>query len=181
MVRFFHSLLAKAYAWSPRALLWTNLALAGWVALATGGAFLVARDHPTPYAPSVEKVAVVSLLVASIFLTTVLALAVPRFRPVALAFHGALLLAGAAAMFVWSVGLLIYGIPTDVRFSWSVGLFTAIVAYAVYVFARYTVPASIRAWPAIYYSPLFALIVAAAVDIGVIVRFTHDMSRHFAG
>jgi len=87
------------------------------------------------------------------------------------------LLLGAAALIVWGVGLLIFGIPTNVRFSWSLGFFTATVTYAAFVFTRYTITARLRSAPAIYYLPLLACIVAAVVDVGVGIR----LAQAFAG
>jgi hypothetical protein len=156
--------------------------LAAFVGFAHGGALLLARAHPAPNAPNIESIATVSLpLAAFVFLTAVLGLVVRRVCPIVLASHGVLFLVGAVVLLVWGIGLLIYGIPTDVHFSWSPGFFTVIVAYAVYVFTRHTLPAKVRAWSAIFYAPLVALIAAAGVDIGVFVRFTHEVASHFAG
>jgi len=181
MTRVLRSLLAKADAWSPRVLLWINLALAGFVSVAHGGALLVARANSSADVPDIESLATVSLpLAALVFVSGVLGLAVQRLRHAILGLHGAVFLFAAIEQFVWGIELLVRGIPSG-NFSWSVGLFTATVAYAVYLFSRYTVPAKLSAMPAIFYSPAFALVAAAVVDIGVIVRFASQMFAQFGG
>lgn len=179
MTRLLRSLLAKIDAWPPRVLLWVNLALAGFIALAHGGALLAIHAHPMPGAPDIERLAMVSLPLAGVVLgSAVLGLAVTRTQRLVLAFHGVVFLAAATLEVAWGISLLVHGIPAG-SFSWSVGLFSVSVAYAVIVFSRFTVPVRFRmSFPA-YYSPALTLAVAVPIDIGAIIRFTHELSARF--
>jgi hypothetical protein len=179
MTRFLRSLLAKTDAWPPRVLLWVDLVIAGFVALAHGGALLAIRAHPTPDAPDIESLAMVSLPLAGLLLgSAVLGLAVAKVQRPVLALHGVVFLAAAIVEVVWGINLLVHGIPSG-NFSWSVGLFSVSVVYAVFVFSRFTVSARLRASLPIYYSPVLALAVAVPIDIGVLVRFTHELNARF--
>jgi hypothetical protein len=90
MTQLFRSLLTKADAWSPRALLWINIALAGFVTVAHGGAVLVANAQGSPNIAETRSLASVSLpLAAFVLACSVLGLASLRWRPSALASQGA--------------------------------------------------------------------------------------------
>ena len=142
---------------------------------------LAVRAHPTPDARDIERFAMVSLpLAALIILSSALGLALAKAQRLALAVHGAAFLAAAVAEFSWGISLLFQGIPAG-NFSWSVGLFSISVAYAVFVFSRFTVLSRFRAVPSIYFSPALALAAAVPVDIGVIVRFTYELNSPFGG
>jgi hypothetical protein len=179
MTHLLRSLLIKADAWSPRALLWVNIVLAGFVTVAHGGALLVANAQGSPDIAEIRSLAAVSLPLAALVLAcSVLGLASLRLRLAALALQGAVFVFAVAPQLLWGVELLVHGIPLG-NFAWSVGLFTVTAAYAVYVFSRYTVPARLRTKAAIYYSPLLTLGVAAVVDVGVFVRFALQLGGGF--
>jgi hypothetical protein len=81
MTRWLRFILAKTDTWSPRVLLWVNLALAASIVLAHGGALLALRAHPTPDAPDVESLAIVSIPLAGlILLSAAVALVLAKFQ-----------------------------------------------------------------------------------------------------
>lgn len=181
MTRFLRNTLSSADASPPHLVLWINAGLAAFVALAHGGALMLSRMQPQPQGMDVKRVASVSLpLAALVLVTALLALGLRRIRPQVLALHGVIFLFAAAVQVVWGGSLLINGIPEG-NFSWSVGIFTAIATYAVFVHTRFAIPARMRSAPVIFYAPVIALVVAALIDIGVIIRFAHGLSSRFAG
>ena len=75
------SLLEKANAINPRIFLWTNLGLAGLIALSHGGALLLVRAKPTLDAGPIESIAIISLPLAGLIaLSAAIALAVNRLQ-----------------------------------------------------------------------------------------------------
>lgn len=181
MNRWLRSVLARADAWSPRKLLWVSLALAALVGFAHGGALLALRAHPTPEAADVERLTMVSLPLVAIVLVSALAgLALSKLQRPVLALHGVLFLAAASYEVVWGAGILIRGIPAG-NFSWSVGLFSLSVAYAAFVFSRFSVPAGLRATPSFYFLPVLALAIAVPIDLGVMGRFAYEINSRFGG
>lgn len=163
-------LLDKVYSISERKLVWVNIALAGFVALAHGGALAVTYAKPTPDASEIRQLAFISLPIAAIvILAAAAALIYAQLRPRVLALHGIILAAGASFLLLWALGVLLNGVPEG-RFSWSLGFLTVLVFYAAVLFCRFSIPSHLRSSWGIYYAPIFALICAAPVDVGVFLR-----------
>ncbi len=180
MKRFFEAVLAKLDAASPRVFLYTNLAIAGFVLLAHGLLLLVLRLKPSiPQPEGVIGMTLVSLPVASfVILSSVAALLVERARAGVLAFHGASLLLGALAMLAFALHVVLWGMSGgDV--SWTPGLFSLGIAYAVFVFTRYTVPVAWRTKPAITFAPVWSLAIAFVVEAAVLVRLVGGLVATF--
>jgi hypothetical protein len=179
MTRLLRSLLEKADAIKPRVILWGNLGLAGLIALAHGGALLAVRAGPTPDAAAIQSLAAVSLPLAGLVaLSSAAALIANRAQSIALGLQGVILAGAASVELAWGVSLLLRGVPAG-NFSWSVGLFSASVCYAVFVLSRFGIPARLRATALAYFSPAMALAVAVPIDVGVFVRLTQEMARRF--
>ena len=170
MNEIFCMLLDKAYSISERKFVWVNIAYAGFVALAHGGALAVTYAKPTPDAAEIRQLALISLpIVAIVLLTAVAALVYAKLRPRVLALHGVIFAIGESLLLFWALGVLVNGIPEG-RFSWSVGFLTASVGYAAVLFCRFSIPPHLRSSWGVYYAPMFAVACAAPVDIGVLLR-----------
>jgi hypothetical protein len=168
------TLLAKWDRIPARKLLWANLALGLLVGLSHGGALLAARAKPTPGAEEILSMVPYTLPLAALVALSAAFGLLQRTRELhMLAFHGLIFFVCALAELAWGVSLIVVGIPA-VNFAWSVGLFTASIAYAVFLFSRYAVPVGLRSMPALYYAPVLAIGVAVPVDLGVFLRFTRD-------
>ena len=155
--------------------LWGNVALAFFVALAHGGALAVTFAKPTPIADEIRQLAMISLPIAGIvILTAAAALIGTNWRRRVLGIHGIVLAGSAAALLVWSSGILLAGIP-DGNFSWWLGFLTAWVVYSFFILSRFTLPVALRIHAAILYAPLVALVVALPIDIGVFIRLVGKM------
>jgi hypothetical protein len=158
-------------------LLWINVALAGFVALAHGGALAITYLQSVPEAGDIRQIASISLPIAAVvILTGVAALVRANYRRAALAIHGVLLGVSAIAILLWALSLVAGGIPYA-NFAWSPGLMTAWVCYSVFVASRYSVPGRLRTRDSAFYAPLFTLVIAASVDVGVLMRFIGEMGR----
>jgi len=163
-------LLDKAYSIPERKFVWVNIAYAGFVALAHGGALAVTYTKPTLDAAEIRQLALISLpIVAIVLLTAVAALAYAKLRPRVLALHGVIFAIGESLLLFWALGVLVNGIPEG-RFSWSVGFLTASVCYAAVLFCRFSIPSHLRSSWGVYYAPIFAFACVAPVDIGVFSR-----------
>ncbi len=170
MVEALRTLLEKAYAIPGRNLVWVNIALAGFVALAHGGALALTYATPTPDASEIRQLAFISLpIVAVVLITAAIALISAQLRPKVLALHGILLAAGVGFLLLWALGVLFKGIPEG-RFSWSVGFLSASACYAAVLFYRFSIPLHLRSSRGTYYAPVIALACAVPVDIGVFFR-----------
>jgi hypothetical protein len=154
-------------------LLWVNVGLACFVALAHGGALALKYSKPTPDAESIRQLTPFSLsLAAVVIVTAAAALIRVEFGRRVLGVHGVILVGSAAALLLWAAHILFSGIPEG-KFIWSVGFLTAFVGYSVFVLCRFTLPLRLRTHDAVLYAPAIALAVAAVVDIGVLVRLGH--------
>ena len=163
-------LLDRVYSIPERKLIWVNIALAGFVALAHGGALAATYAKPTPDASEIRQLAFISLPIASlVIVTAVAALIYAQLRPRVLALHGIILAVGESILLFWALGVLLNGIP-DGKFSWAVGFLTVSVCYVAALFCRFSIPSHLRSSWDIYYAPLFALICAVPVDVGVFLR-----------
>ena len=163
-------LLDKAYSIPERKFVWVNIVLAGVVAFAHGGALAVTYAKPTPDAAEIRQLALISLPIAIVvILTAAAALFYAQWRPRVLALHGIVFAVGVSILLFWALGVLVNGIPEG-RFSWSVGFLTASVGYAAVLFCRFSIPPHLRSSRGVYYAPIFALICAAPVDVGVLLR-----------
>jgi hypothetical protein len=163
----------KADSIPENVLLWINAGMACFVALAHGGALAITYAKPTSNAEDIRELALFSLpLAAVVIVTAAIALFRLRIRRQVLGIHGFIVAGSAAALLLWAFGILLKGIPEG-NFSWSVGLLTAWVGYSVFVLCRFSLPLRLRTHTAILYAPLMALVVAAVVDVGVLVRLSH--------
>lgn len=179
MIATLHRWLAKADAMSERKLLLINLALACFVALAHGGALAITYTRPTPDAEGIRQLATISLPIAAlVILSAAVALFSPGPRRTVLSVHGLVLAVSAVLMLLWGLQLLVNGIP-DGNFSWSAGLFTLWVAYSAFVFCRFTLPSHLRRHPVAFHAPVAALLIAAVVDIGVLLRIMSEIGDRF--
>jgi hypothetical protein len=170
MIEVLRTILDKAYAISERNLLCVNIAISGLVALAHGGALAITYATPTPEASEIRLLASFSLpIVAVVLITAIAALVIAQLKPRVLALHGIVLTAGSGCLLLWALGVLFNGIPEG-RFSWSVGLLSASVFYAVVLLCRFSVTANLRSSWRIHYAPFFALACALPVDVGVFFR-----------
>jgi hypothetical protein len=168
------TLLAKWDRIPARKLLWANLALGLLVGLAHGGALLAARAKPTPGSEELLSTVTYTIPLAALVALTAAFGLVRRTRELhVLTLHGLIFFAGALAELIWGFSLFASGIPEG-SFAWSVGLFTASIAYASFLFSRYAVPVRVRSTPAFYYSPALAIALAAPIDLGVFLRFARD-------
>ncbi|WP_440225286.1 hypothetical protein ACQQ2N_08530 [Dokdonella sp. MW10] len=171
MKRFFEAMLAKLDAASPRVFLYANLAIAGFVLLAHGLLLLVLHLKPSIQQPEgMIGMTMVSLPVAGlVILSSVGALFVDRARAGVLAFHGASLMLGALAMLAFALHVVLWGMSGG-NVSWTPGLFSLGIAYAAFVFTRYTVPVAWRSNPAITFAPVWSLAIALVVEAAILVR-----------
>jgi hypothetical protein len=171
MIETLRTLLAKAYSIPERNLVWVNIVLAGFVALAHGGALALTFSAPTHDAAEIQQLASISLpIVAVVFVTAAAALLKSRLQPRVLALHGIVLAAGVSLLLLWALGVLFNGAPEGVRFSWSVGFLSASACYASVLFCRFSVPPHLRSSWGVYYGPAITLACAALVDFGVFFR-----------
>jgi hypothetical protein len=178
MTRLLRTLLGKADTLPLRLFLWIDLGLAGFVALAHGGALLLVRAHPTADAAQIESIATISLpLSALIALSAVIGLAAVRTRKIVLSLHGIVFSVAAMIELVWGLSLILGGIPKG-NFSWGAGMFSASICYAAFVFSRFCFPERLRAIAAIYYAPAIALGIAVPIDFGVFFRFIYQMADY---
>ncbi len=164
------ALLTRLDSISERKLLWVNVALAFFVALSHGGALAVSSSAPTAQANEIRQLAMVSLpMAAFVILAAATAIWRPHLTRAVLGMHGAVLFVSAAALLLWALSILIGGLPSG-QFVWTTGLLTAWVGYAVFVMSRYTIAARLRGLPAVFFSPVLAVVLALPVDIGVVIR-----------
>jgi hypothetical protein len=162
-----------------RALLWANLALAGLIGLAHGGALAITYAKPSPDAEAIRQLASISLPTAAVvLLTAVTALVQVRFRQAVLGLHGLLFALAAVVAVLWAVSILVSGIP-DGKFVWSVGMMSALVTYAFFVASRYSVPKRLRDRVVVFYAPLLALLVSIPIDVAVFVKTLSAVTKAF--
>ena len=169
--------LDKAYSPSERKLLWINLVIACLVAVAHGSALWLAISAKSPDAEQFRPLVMVSVPIATlVILSAVAGLMRPESRARVLAIHGLVLLTGVLVLLGWAVTLVVGGLPKG-NFSWSPGLMSASVFYAFLIFCRFTLSTRIKALPGVYWAPLVALLLAAPVDVGVVIRFSVEVSN----
>jgi hypothetical protein len=173
------ALLVKADAIPERTILWVDLALAGFVGLAHGGALAITYVEPTPNTSSIRLLASISLPAVAVLATSGIAgLLRQSLRRTALAVHGVILALGSLATVLWAATLLIDQIPEG-NFSWSPGFMSAIVTYGIFVFSRFGVPTDMRARSAFFYAPVAALLVSVPIDLAVFTQFVSEFGRRF--
>jgi len=178
MIAALRTLLGKADGVPEKGLLWANIGLACLVALAHGGALAITYAKPTPDAEDIRQLAMFSLPIAAVVIVTaVAALIRVDLRRWVLGVHGFVLASSAAWGLLWALSILLEGIPKG-NFRWSVGWLSAWVAYSVFVLCRFSLPPRLRAQPAVFYAPAIALVVAAAVDVGVFLRLADEIGAH---
>ena len=170
MIKTLRTFLEKTYAIPGRNFLWVNIALAGFVALAHGGALAVTYVTPTPMASEIRQLALISLpVVAVVLITAAGGLISTQLRLRVLALHGIVFAAGESFLLLWALGVLFNGLPQG-RFSWSVGFLSASACYASVLFCRFSIPMHLRSSWGAYYAPVFALACAVPLDFGVLIR-----------
>jgi hypothetical protein len=79
---------------------------------------------------------------------------------------------------LWAISILIRGMP-DGKFVWSVGMMSALVAYAFFVASRYSIPKRLRARAIVFYAPLLALGISIPIDAAVFVKTLSEITRGF--
>jgi len=167
------TLLGKTDRIPEKALLWVNVGLACFVALAHSGALALTYSKPTPDAESIRQFTLISLpLAAVVIVTAAAALIRVEFSRRVLGIHGVILVAASTALFLWAANILLNGIPEG-KFIWSAGFLTAFMGYSVFVLCRFSLPLRFHTHAAVLYASAIALAVAAVLDIGVLVRLGH--------
>lgn len=164
------AILMRFEAMSNRVFLLVNALLACFVALSHGGALLLSLSKPTTHAKEIQQLSMISLPLAALVLASALgALLRPGLAHSVLRTHGAVFAVSAAGLLTWAVAILFGLLPAE-RFIWITGFLTAWVVYSVFAVTRHTLPQSVRRNYAVYYSPIVALSIVLAVDIGVTLR-----------
>ena len=158
--------LKRAYSVSDIHVVLVNVAIAGFVTFSHGGALLIALSKGSPELAEIRGLAMFSLSLCVVVLASALSVLLHRgwLRRV-LVVHTGISVLSAAWLILWALKLLFVGIP-DEQFVWMVGFLTAWVTYAAVLAVRYLLANSSSA----YYAPVFALLIAAALDIGVLTR-----------
>ena len=178
MIAVLRTFLGKADGIPEKGLLWTNAGLACFIAFAHGGALAITYSKPTPDAEDIRQLAMFSLPMAAVVIATaVVALIRVDLRRWVLGVHGFVLASSAAAGLFWASSILLVGMPAG-NFRWTVGWLSAWVTYSVFVLCRFSLPPRLRAHPAVFYAPVIALVVAATVDISVLLRLAGDIGVH---
>jgi hypothetical protein len=164
------ALLRRAYAVPERALVWVHVGLACLVAVAHGGALLVAAAQQPPELPNIRATAMISLpLAAATLASALLALVRPAHTRSVLFLHGVALFAAATWLLVWATTILFVGVR-EVNFVWMVGILSVLVLYGSVAAVRFVLPPAVRSRPLAFYFPAFALLIALIVDFGVLAR-----------
>lgn len=171
MIEKLRTLMDKIYGIPEGILVWVNIVLAGFVALAHGGALALTFSQPTPDASDIGQLASVSLpIVTVVFISAAIALIKTHLRQRVLAFHGIVLSVGVSFLIIWALSVFVNGPPEGVRFSWSVGFLSALAFYASVLLCRFSFASYFRSSWATYYSPVIVLACVALIDTGVFVR-----------
>ena len=179
MIAALHKWLAKVDALPEKRLLWINLGLACFVALAHSGALAITYSKPTSDAESIRQLASISLPIAALVIASAgAALFKPDWTRPVLSLQGIVFAGSAVVMLFWGLRILVNGIPAG-NFSWTVGFFSLWVAYSVFVLCRFSVPPHLRSQPAVFYAPVVALLGAAVIDVGVFVRLLSQVGAQF--
>ena len=175
------SLLDRVDSLPERALLLIDLCIGLFALVAHGGALILVRLGKAPMFEQYAVWLLVSVVgFGCVVVSSTLAFFWERGRRPILAAHAVVLLGLAVALVGWAVGLVLNGIPTEVNFSWSPGLFTALVFYGVYLFRRLFLLGYVSASPLARHCHVAAALVAAALELGVLVRLFLRF-RSFAG
>lgn len=165
-----------------RALLLIDLCIGLFVLAAHGGLLLLVRLGKVPELEHQAPWLLVSVVVfACVVVSSGWALIRKSARGPVLGAHATVFLVGAVAMVAWAAGIVLEGIPTGVNFSWSPGMFTALVFYGVYLFRRQFLLDYVSGSPLAHYCHLGAAIVALALDLGVLVRLLLDFRNLSSG
>jgi hypothetical protein len=163
-------LLNRAYAMSEARVLLINVALAVFVSMAHGGALVVAQSQASPQLGEIGALAKVSLPLCGVVIFSTLAILVRRsLLPRVLAVHAVVLAVSALWLFVDALDVLLFGVP-DGDFVWSVGLFSAWIAYATVVVLRFLGARAPATLDRVHFVPAYALLLAMVVDFGVLLR-----------
>ena len=171
------ALLDRVNAIPERKVLWVNVGIACLIALAHGSALSFSLSGSAPESEGVRTLATFSLpLAALVMFSGAAGLVRTEWRPRVLALHGFVLAGAALVLLAWATALLVVGIP-KARFSWSVGLLSASVGYAFLILHRFSLPGHLKALPLLRDLPVFALLVAVPVDVGVFLRLLGDMGK----
>ncbi|MDQ1316064.1 MAG: hypothetical protein QG662_2173 [Pseudomonadota bacterium] len=181
MIGALRELLNKIDSISERTLLWINVGISCFVALAHGGALVITYTKPTPDAEGIRQMAMFSLPVAAVIIITAAAAMIrPELRRKVLGVHGFFLACSAAALLLWASSLLVNEMPEG-NFRWSIGMLSVWVAYSVFVLCRFSLPPRLRTHPAAFYAPVIALSIAATVDVGVFLRVAGEVGARLGG
>ena len=170
MLAIVDRLLDRAYRMAQARIAWVNVGLAAFVALAHGGALMVARSQASPDLGVIGSLAKISLpLSAVVIVSAIAAVAHRQLLPRVLSLHAVVLALSAIWLLADAVDMLLFGIP-DGNFVWSVGLFSAWITYATVLVLRFLVARTPEALDRLYYVPAYALLAAMSIDIGVLLR-----------
>ena len=179
MIGRLRALVDWAESLPERRLLWINLGIASLVSFAHGGALAASISESTPQAEMIRHVATFSLPIASVvILSATSGLIRSDWRSRVLGLHGLLFTIGALSALGWAATLAAKGIP-KVNFSWQPGLLSASVWYAFLILYRFSLPDHFKTLPYVRYLPIFALVMALPIDIGVFLRLLGEMGQIF--
>lgn len=177
MIERVRAFLDRVNSLPERKVLWVNVGIACMIAIAHGSALSFSISGRTPDGEGIRTLAAFSLPIAAIVLFSAAAgLVRLEWTSRVLALHGFILAGAAVVLLAWATSLLVVGIP-KVRFSWSVGLLSVSVGYAFLILHRFSLPGHLKTLPLVRDLPIFALLVAVPVDVGVFVRLLGDIHK----
>lgn len=168
-------LLERADRLPGRKLVIVNLLLGLFVLFAHGLAVVLVVLGKAPELEG-RKTALLGSIVVAIVVAGTSAVALGRTseQERILRLHSVLFLPGALLLLAWGAGVVVYGLPPSVRFSWSPGLLTALVFYAFFLARRQLFLGYVSESRTVRYGHLWAGSVAAVLDLGVLARVILD-------
>lgn len=147
-------------------LLIVDLCLAGFVGLAHGGSLAIALTNEPELLNDVLPLARISLpLAAIVLISSIVGIIWNRQRSIILSIHAIILFAGGSAALLWSVSILIHGLPEG-SFAWSPGMLTFLCVYPIYLLRR-TLLRSFLQSVLVKYIHVLILVIVLVVDVGV--------------
>ena len=168
-------MLANAYAAPPNRFLIANLVIALFVGLSNGLAALFAKNNVGLTGAMKEFILTLLLPGCAIVLVTgLIGLVVNALKATVLGIHAIVIAAGSIALCWWILGLVLGGLPPG-GFSWTPGMFEAMVGYAAFLVCRFVLSDRMRTRPEIFYLPIVVVLTAIPLDIGVLIRFVEKM------
>jgi len=152
-------------------LLMVNMAIAGFVGLAHGGALAATLIQEPENLGEILPLAGVSLPIATVILiSSIVVLISKKWLMPVLSIHSIMLCCGSVAAFVWISGILLNGIPEG-NFGWSPGMMTFICVYPFYLLRITLLRKYMTRSVAVRYLHVLVFVIALAMDLGVFFNF----------